>query len=156
MSRYVYKSFGRQLPPLTPRFDLVGRRSGQAASAASVGPDSDGAGSHGYGSLAITAYDDECCPPVVDPFTLLALLGLIAGGALALFGLFQQLFGRRRRRSSLNQFEAGLEWFGLQYVNTIEHFFHLGGEEKAMQMMCKFLLVIHCHAVLLGLEQNST
>ena len=138
MSRYSYKRFGRHqdvLPPLAPHFGFMGRSS-QAASAAASIPDSDEAASGGHGGgYAITAYDDECCPPVVDPFTLLALLGLIAGGALALFGLFQQLFGRRRRRSSLNPFEAGLEWFGLQYVNTIEHFFHLGGEEKAMQMM---------------------
>ena len=130
MSRNLYK--GKRWgvsPPYAPHFDLVGRRSGQAASAAA---DSKVAGSHGYGQLAITAYDDECCPPVVDPFTLLAILGLIAGGALALFGLFQQLFGRRRRRSSLSPLEASLEWFGLQYVNTIEHFFHLGGEETSL------------------------
>ena len=130
MSRYTYKGFGRQRGSPASQLGPLGRRSGQAASEASVTTrDSKAAGSHGYGSLAITAYDDECCPPVVDPFTLLAILGLIAGGALALFGLFQQLFGRRRRRSSLGPLEASLEWFGLQYVNTIEHFFHLGGEE---------------------------
>ena len=126
----MFKRFGRRQgvsPPLAPQFGLLGHRSGQAAS---VLPDSKVAGSHGHGQIAITAYDDECCPPVIDPFTLLALLGLIAGGAAALFGLFQNLFGRRRRRSSLSPFEAGLEWFGLQYVNTIEHFFHSGGEEK--------------------------
>ena len=131
MSRYTYKGFSRQRGSPASQLGPLGRRSGQAASAASVATrDSKAAGSHGYGSLAITAYDDECCPPVVDPFTLLAILGLIAGGALALFGLFQQLFGRRRRRSSLGPLEASLEWFGLQYVNTIEHFFHLGGEEE--------------------------
>ena len=131
MSRYTYKGFGRQRGSPASQLGPLGRRSGQAASAASVATrDSKAAGSHGYGSLAITAYDDECCPPVVDPFTLLAILGLIAGGALALFGLFQQLFGRRRRRSSLGPLEDSLEWFGLQYVNTIEHFFHLGGEEE--------------------------
>lgn len=131
MSRYAYKGLGRQRGSPASQLGPLGRRSGQAASAASVtARDSKAAGSHGYGSLAITAYDDECCPPVVDPFTLLAILGLIAGGALALFGLFQQLFGRRRRRSSLGPLEASLEWFGLQYVNTIEHFFHLGGEEE--------------------------
>ena len=131
MSRYTYKGFGRQRGSPASQLGPLGRRSGQAASAASVAaPDTKAAGSHGYGSLAITAYDDECCPPVVDPFTLLAILGLIAGGALALFGLFQQLFGRRRRRSSLGPLETSLEWFGLQYVNTIEHFFHLGGEKE--------------------------
>ena len=134
MSRYTYKGFGRQRGSPASQLGPLGRRSGQAASSASAASvaarDSKAAGSHGYGSLAITAYDDECCPPVVDPFTLLAILGLIAGGALALFGLFQQLFGRRRRRSSLGPLEASLEWFGLQYVNTIEHFFHLGGEKE--------------------------
>ena len=137
MSRYTYKGFGRPQGSPAPQFGLLGHRSGQAAAAASVAaPDSKAAGSHGYGSLAITAYDDECCPPVVDPFTLLAILGLIAGGALALFGLFQQLFGRRRRRSSLGPLEASLEWFGLQYVNTIEHFFHLGGEKETDIRTC--------------------
>ena len=109
---------------------LVGRRSGQVAAAASV-QDNAAAAAHGYGhggGYAITAYDDECCPPVIDPFTLFAILGLIAGGAAALAGLFGQLFGRRKRRS-LGPLEAGLQSFGLNYVDTIEHVFNSGGED---------------------------
>ena len=132
-------------PPLAPVFGLMGRRSGQAASASSVLPDSKVSASYGHGGqIAITAYDDECCPPVVDPFTLLALLGLIAGGALALFGLFQQLFGRRRRRSSLSPFEAGLESFGHQYVNTIEHFFNIEEGEEIVISLSSALASLEC------------
>ena len=102
---------------------------GRSSEAAPI-PDSDEAASGGHGGgYAITAYDDECCPEVIDFTSLLASLGIVAGGALALAGLFQNIFGGGRKKRSLSPFESSLEWFGLQYVNTIEHFLHLGGEE---------------------------
>lgn len=50
------------------------------------------------------AVDEECCPAVVDPITLLSLLGGIALGALIFAQLIQdnvlptKLGGRRKRR----------------------------------------------------------
>ena len=140
MSRYSYKRFGRRqdvLPPMAPHFGFVGRSS-QAASAAASIPDSDEAasGGHGGGGYAITAYDDECCPEVIDITTLLVSLGIVAGGALALGGLFQNIFGGGGggggRRRSLGPLEAGLESLGIEYVNAIELFFHSGGEESCI------------------------
>ena len=48
-----------------------------------------GAASSGYG---------DCCPPVVDPYTLLALLAGIALAAYFLRLAFVKKKGRRRRR----------------------------------------------------------
>ena len=131
MSRYPYGRFGRYqdiLPPL----GFMGRSS-QAASI----PDSDEAASGGHGGgYAITAYDDECCPEVIDITSLLASLGIVAGGALALGGLFQNIFGGGGgRKRSLGPLEAGLEVLGVEYVNTIEHFFHMGGEERQLRYL---------------------
>ena len=119
---------------MAPQFGFMGRSSSQAALAASV-PDSEEAASGGHGGgggYSITAYDNECCPEVIDITSLLASLGLVAGGALALGGLFQNLFGGRRRRRSLHPLEAGLESLGIEYVNAVELFFHSGGEENVM------------------------
>lgn len=125
MSRYPYGRFGRYQDILPP-YGFMGRSS-QAASI----PDSDEAASGGHGGgYAITAYDDECCPEVIDITSLLASLGIVAGGALALGGLFQNIFGGGGgRKRSLGPLEAGLEVLGVEYVNTIEHFFHMGGED---------------------------
>ena len=135
MSRYSYKRFGRRqdvLPPMAPHFGFMGRSS-QAASAAASIPDSDEAASGGHGGgYAITAYDDECCPEVIDITSLLASLGIVAGGALALGGLFQNIFGGGGKRRSLGPLETGLESLGIEYVNAIELFFHSGGEDRAM------------------------
>ena len=123
---------------MAPEVSLVGHRSGQVAAATSV-LDNKASAAHGYGGggYAITAYDDECCPPVIDPFTLFAILGLIAGGAAALAGLFQQLFGGgKRKRRSFSPLEAGLESFGLNYVNTIENVYS-GGKGLGYCMMYK-------------------
>ena len=141
MSRYSYKRFGRHqnvLPPIAPQFGFLGRSSQTAASAAASVPDSDEAASGGHGGgYAITAYDDECCPEVIDITSLLASLGLVAGGALALGGLFQNIFGGGgRKRRSLDPLEAGLESLGIEYVNAVELFFHSGGEESVMSVTC--------------------
>ena len=132
MSRYPYRRFGRYQDILPP-FGFMGRSSQPASAAAAAAsiPDSDEAASGGHGGgYAITAYDDECCPEVIDITSLLASLGIVAGGALALGGLFQNIFGGGGgRKRSLGPLEAGLEVLGVEYVNTIEHFFHMGGED---------------------------
>ena len=62
----------------------------------------DGHGHHvkGFQSYAVTAQDDECCPPVVDPLTL----GTILAGIAAATVVFRQLvisniMGKRKKRS---------------------------------------------------------
>ena len=134
MFRYAYRGFDRQraaLPPLAPQYDLIGRRSSEAGPPV---PDNEEAASHGHGGgYSITAYDDECCPEVFDITSLLATLGIIGGGALALGGLFQNLFANGGRKS-LGPLETGLEWLALEYVNGVELFFHSGGKENASYM----------------------
>ena len=56
---------------------------------------SDGYG--GHGGYAVTAYDDECCPGVVDPLTLLAVLATIAGITVALRQVAIDTLGRKKR-----------------------------------------------------------
>jgi hypothetical protein len=104
--------------------DLMGRRNGFVASAADT---QEGAESHGYGGYAVTAYDDECCPPVVDPFTVLALLGFIAAGTAGLFALNQSVFGRRRR-----DFGPVTGWMVDKYREGVEYImFHKGETDSA-------------------------
>ncbi len=96
--------------------------------------DAEEAESHGYGGYAITAYDDECCPPVVDPFTLAALLGFVAAGTAALFALNQSIFGRRRRDFG---FEDGstLGWMAEKYRQAVESIMFSQGEQLVEQVI---------------------
>ena len=150
MSRYSYGRFGRYQDILPP-FGFMGRSS-QAASAAASIPDSDEAASGGHGGgYAITAYDDECCPEVIDITSLLASLGIVAGGALALGGLFQNLFNNNRKRS-LGPLETGLEVLGIEYVNTIEHFFHMGGEDVNC-IISRHFYTVSCLVTIAGIYQ---
>ena len=60
--------------------------------------DSEAAGSSHYGGgYAVTAYDDECCPGVVDPLLLLSVLAAIAGGTIALRQIALDTLGRKKR-----------------------------------------------------------
>jgi hypothetical protein len=49
-------------------------------------------------AAASEGYDSDCCPPVVDPYTLLALLAGIALAAYFLRLALVAKLGRRRRR----------------------------------------------------------
>jgi hypothetical protein len=65
----------------------------------------DQTGAGGYGS----DHKDECCPLVVCPLTLLALLGLLAGGTGFLANLINKKLGggRKKKRST-----PSVEWIG--------------------------------------------
>ena len=67
--------------------------------------DQSGADSHvvpGYGAHAVSALDEECCPGVVDPFTLFGVLGGIAGLTIGLRQLvIDNIMTVRRRRNAV-------------------------------------------------------
>ena len=65
---------------------------------------SSGYGSHsGYGHASYDSHDHDCCPLVVDPMTLCALLGLIAAATYFLrraITMNMNIVGRRRKKRS--------------------------------------------------------
>ena len=50
-----------------------------------------------HGGYAVTAYDDECCPGVVDPLLLATVLAGIVGGTVALRQIALDTLGRKKR-----------------------------------------------------------
>ena len=69
-----------------------------------------GSVSSGYDHSAggYSGHGDECCPLVVDPVTVTALLSAIAASAVFLARVITiELTGRRRRRRSLSSIDSG-------------------------------------------------
>merc|ERR1712045_615012 len=61
---------------------------------------------YGSGSDLLGAFSSggsDCCPPVVDPLTFIALLGFIAAATYFLQQQITMLLGRRRRKRSYNE-----------------------------------------------------
>jgi hypothetical protein len=99
-------------------------RSQSATSASALAPYVASQSSYDSGGYAVSSYDGDCCSGVVDPFTLLSTLSLIAGGTLALrqlsintFGKFGKKRKRKRRRavaSSIGRRITGRNFLGTQ------------------------------------------
>ena len=72
--------------------------------------DQEASGSGGYGQTV--AYDEgECCPPVVDPLSLIGILGGIAAITLAFRQQVQQnimAVGRKKRATPDEKFTSSL------------------------------------------------
>ncbi len=81
--------------------NLMGQMSAESAAvaaAANVDPLVASESSYDSGGYAVSSYDDDCCPGVVDPITLFSTLAFIAGGTLLLRQIVITTLGRRRRR----------------------------------------------------------
>lgn len=76
--------------------DLLGQMSVQSA-ASNLDPLVASESHHAQG-YAVTSYDDDCCPGIVDPLTLFGTLAFIAGGSLLLRQIVVSTLGKRRKK----------------------------------------------------------
>merc|ERR1711892_221344 len=63
-----------------------------------------------------SGYGDQCCPPVVDPYTFLALIGGIALATFFLQMAIVNIIGKKRRRRDA----GGEEWISGEEVLSDE------------------------------------
>ena len=56
-----------------------------------------------------SGYGDKCCPPVVDPYTWLALIGGIALATFFLQMAIVNIIGKRKKRSADDRKEEKLD-----------------------------------------------
>lgn len=77
-------------------------------SAAAVDQASSASSGYGTGYGAQFAVDEECCPAVVDPITLLTILGGLAGATLVLRQLIMDNIMMAGKKRSISQSNPGI------------------------------------------------
>ena len=72
------------------------------------------------GPTALTAYDDECCPGVVDPLLVAMVIGAVVAGTLLLRQIALDTLGKRSFLKGWNQRLE--EWIGKEIPKIIIRF----------------------------------
>jgi hypothetical protein len=81
-----------------------------------------GHGGHGgYGGTSYHSVKEPCCPLVVDPLCLLAILGGIAAATYLLNIVITMKLGRRKKRADASTQIGAFDFFsiGMQYDTTV-------------------------------------
>ena len=113
---------------------------------------SSGGYGHSSGGYSHGGYFDDCCPPVVDNLTFIALMSFLALGTYFLrIRITMDLGRRKKRRRSISRKSESSELEDILFAGMI-HFFMLKSREKSSMFWVSFNIPL---MVLISRENTS-
>ena len=110
------------------------------------------ASGHSSGGYSHGGYFDDCCPPVVDNLTFIALMSFLALGTYFLrIRITMDLGRRKKRRRSISRKSESSELEDILFAGMI-HFFMLKSREKSSMFWVSFNIPL---MVLISRENTS-
>ena len=110
------------------------------------------ASGHSSGGYSHGGYFDDCCPPVVDNLTFIALMSFLALGTYFLrIRITMDLGRRKKRRRSISRKSESSELEDILFAGMI-HFFILKSREKSSMFWVSFNIPL---MVLISRENTS-